>query len=1228
MSTTEFSNLGKSEDTWTCPSCSKPNNSSTKVYFIPSGDDSKHTSFNISTNPLLLDSISDSSIPSTSGSSINSPSFNTTSFSTDIPIMTSSPKPAKTKPTPKKQLRLLNINFQSLRKKGKLLEAIIESTDPDIIIGTETWLDPNIKSSEIFPDYLQYDIERRDRPKDPHGGVLIAAKQTLQLGNITKSGEIELLTGTIALEGKKKMLIGAFYRPPDKTDDTYLNTVKEEISTIKSKHQKNIFLIGGNSDHDIVLLDIACKPLKPKPVKRKIYLWKKADIYKIKEDLETFKTSFKSTCNRTVESMWQSFKSEIQKTIEKRVPTKMTQGRHTHPWMNTAIRRKINQKQKAHKKARKTKKKRDQDRYKRLRQEVQWEIRQANKKYMEEVSSNYKDNSKKFWSYIKSKGNMSDIDPNKLKVAELRDELKARSLDTKGTKAVLARRLTKALKEEKGESVGDDSMLDESSQDQDTSTQSVDESSQEAPEVSEEKPAEETPMEESVEEPKKEEVKESPKKEEPKESPQKEEEPKAETAAEEKSEEKTEEPESIEVDKQNGEEKANGESTNIEEEVAGQELQTVDEATCDDDDSKHRRKRSRSHDRHRSRSRERRRSHSRERRCIWTFAKFNSDLSLKLGENNLSAVPMTEDGFAMMWAGVRANYGITKGQVAYEVKLLENLSVDHLPPEEIITHVLRVGWSASTTSMQLGEEPLSFGFGGTGKASTDTKFIDYGQQFTAGDVITAYVDYEMDEEEAYLSYAKNGDDLGICFQVEKSKLEGNAMFPHILTKNTSFEINFGAQEEPWFELKEDFVFIDKVPLEERVKGIAPPEKKEECEIICMVGLPGAGKTYWVDKCVAENADKRYNVLGTNNIIDKMRVMGLPRKKNYAGRWDVLIDKSTKCLNKLLEVGATKKRNYILDQTNVYASARRRKMQPFEGFQRKAVVIVPSDEEYKKRVETREKDEGKDVPEKAVLEMKANFTLPEEGVLFDTVEFIELDKEEATKLVEEYVKEGKAACPPPSKKSRFEDRRDSRGDRRHSGGRDNWRDDRRRGGNSWGGGGGGGRGGGRDYGRDNRYGGGGRDRRDDNRSWDRRRDDRSSGGWKGRDSRSGGSSYGGGGRQGSSGWGSQGGGQWGNQGSGNWGNQSSWGNQGNWGGNQQQGYGQQWGNYQQGNTGYGSGGWGGQGQQQQSWSGQQQQGSGWGSGSYNQGSYGSGTNQGSGSWGGSGGSSSSYNSYRK
>ena len=45
------------------------------------------------------------------------------------------------------------------------------------------------------------------------------------------------------------------------------------------------------------------------------------------------------------------------------------------------------------------------------------------------------------------------------------------------------------------------------------------------------------------------------------------------------------------------------------------------------------------------------------------------------------------------------------------------------------------------------------------------------------------------------------------------------------------------------------------------------------------------------------------------------------------------------------------------------------MRPFEGFQRKAVVIVPTDEEFKSRCDQREKEEGKDVPDTAVLEMK-------------------------------------------------------------------------------------------------------------------------------------------------------------------------------------------------------------------------------------------------------------------
>lgn len=37
------------------------------------------------------------------------------------------------------------------------------------------------------------------------------------------------------------------------------------------------------------------------------------------------------------------------------------------------------------------------------------------------------------------------------------------------------------------------------------------------------------------------------------------------------------------------------------------------------------------------------------------------------------------------------------------LQLTENCDVSHLPPEEVHPNVLRVGWSANTTSMQLGK---------------------------------------------------------------------------------------------------------------------------------------------------------------------------------------------------------------------------------------------------------------------------------------------------------------------------------------------------------------------------------------------------------------------------------------------------------------------------------------------------------------------------------------------
>lgn len=54
---------------------------------------------------------------------------------------------------------------------------------------------------------------------------------------------------------------------------------------------------------------------------------------------------------------------------------------------------------------------------------------------------------------------------------------------------------------------------------------------------------------------------------------------------------------------------------------------------------------------------------------------------------------------------------------------------------------------------------------------------------------------------------------------------------------------------------------------------------------------------------------------------------------------------------------------------MFPSAQRRKMRPFEGFKRKAVIVVVGDEEQSKRQALQESTDGKGVPDSVILEMK-------------------------------------------------------------------------------------------------------------------------------------------------------------------------------------------------------------------------------------------------------------------
>ncbi|XP_038045149.1 uncharacterized protein LOC119719722 [Patiria miniata] len=141
------------------------------------------------------------------------------------------------------------------------------------------------------------------------------------------------------------------------------------------------------SDHDMVFMDANARAYRRKPVRRKILLWKRADLVTIRSRVHQMSVDFTSkfTTSTPVEDFATALQLELEEIINDCVPSKLSSTRVNQPWFNSKSKHILRQKGRAFKKARGTNKARDWIRFKRLKKEAQNICRNSYNTYVHDI---------------------------------------------------------------------------------------------------------------------------------------------------------------------------------------------------------------------------------------------------------------------------------------------------------------------------------------------------------------------------------------------------------------------------------------------------------------------------------------------------------------------------------------------------------------------------------------------------------------------------------------------------------------------------------------------------------------------------------------------------------------------------------------------------------------------------------------------------------------------------
>ena len=156
------------------------------------------------------------------------------------------------------------------------------------------------------------------------------------------------------------------------------------------------------------------------------------------------------------------------------------------------------------------------------------------------------------------------------------------------------------------------------------------------------------------------------------------------------------------------------------------------------------------------------------------------------------------------------------------------------------------------------------------------------------------------------------------------------------------------------------------------------------DLIMLVGVPGCGKSFWIEH-MPDIFKNKYTVISMDYFIEEL---GKPEGLNYSDSFDKYAGVAARKMKEQLKEALKNRENIIWDQTNLTIKSRRKKLNVVpDDYTKIAMVFEIDGPELEQRRALRESATGKTVPAFVLQRMQASYARPTKSEGFDSIKII-------------------------------------------------------------------------------------------------------------------------------------------------------------------------------------------------------------------------------------------------